>query len=325
MKKIISSIIIFLLVLLAAVAVSKSDSIKYNNTMNRLGMSDDATVMKTSSKRNLTSTVEALSKAKLSDYQIIFFDKSNSSFGYIYSHNLLRKLPTVSGRYFSKTDFKSEIPFAVQGQQSETTSYKPQSQEYIKTDKRYISVIGNIGFNNADILNEQTLVSLSPTQPKSNKKLNQLIPVVDGRVLSNKSDLTKMKKIIKVNSTHKYSPQSDDFSEVQTNKSDNLYILSLLLIFLALIAVDIYILLPLRFDVKKTQLTGDLKNNYRNGLLLRYLLFTMIPYVIGYIWINWRIVIISYSTLNTYLILSMLATVIVGIYQIYFVKKRSED
>ena len=56
-EKIISSIVIFLIVLLTGVAISKSDSIKYNNTMNRLGMSDDALVLKTKSKKNLVTAV----------------------------------------------------------------------------------------------------------------------------------------------------------------------------------------------------------------------------------------------------------------------------
>ncbi|MCH4008235.1 hypothetical protein [Companilactobacillus sp.] len=325
MKKFISSVIIFLVVLLAAVAISKNDAIKYNNTMNRLGMSDDATVLRTNSKKNLTNTVKKLSTMDLSSYQLIFFDKNNSSFGYIYSNHTLHKLPTISGRYFSKTDFQSETPFAVQGQQSDIPSYKPQSQEYIKSDKRYISVIGNIGFNNADILNEQTLVSISPTQPKSNKTLSDVVPVIDGKITSSKHDLSQLKKVMRVSSTHKYSPQTDDFSEVQTNSNGNLYIISLLLTFLVSIAVEIYILLSLRFDIKKTKLTGDLKNNYRNGLLIRYLLFTMIPYAAAFAWSNWKIVIISHSTFNIYLILSVIAAIAVGVYQIYFVKKRSDN
>lgn len=321
MKKVISSIIIFLVVLLAAVAISRNDSVKYNNTMNRLGMSESATVLKTNSKQNLTSAVKKLSESKLSHYQIIFFDKDNSNFGYLYSNHTLHKLPTVNGRYFSKSDFQSEIPFAVRGQQADVPSYKPQSQQYIKTGKQYVSVIGTIGFNNAKILNEQTLVSISPNQKKSNVQLNDVIPVVDGAILSSKTDLSKLKKTLRVSSTHKYSPQTDDFSEIKTNSSGNMYIISLLLTFIVTIAVEIYILLPLRFDVKKTNLTGDLKNNYRNGLLIRYLLFTMIPYLAAFLWSKWKIVIISHSTFNIYLILSILAAILVGIYQIYFVKK----
>lgn len=325
MKKVISSVIIFFVVLLAAVAISKNDAIKYNNTMNRLGMSDEATVLKTNSKQNLSSTVKKLSHEKLDSYQIIFFDKNNSSFGYMYSNGHLKKLPTVSGRYFSMSDFDSEIPFAVQGQRSSTKSYKPQSQEYIKTDKRYVSVIGNIGFNNAEILNQQTLISLSPTQPKINKRLKDLVPVIDGKAVTSKSDLSHIKKTLHVSSTHKYSPQSEDFSAVQTNNNGNMYIISLLLTFLISIAVEIYILLPLRYDIKQTKLTGDLKNNYRNGLLLRYLIFTLVPYLLAFVWSHWKIVIISHSTFNIYMLISVIAAIAIGIYQIYFVKKRSEN
>src|SRR5699024_3098646 len=146
MKKIISSIVIFLIVLLTGVAISKSDSIKYNNTMNRLGMSDDALVLKTKSKKNLVTAVSELSKKKTSSYQMIFFEKSNSDVGYIYGHKKFNKLPLTSGRYFSKEDFTSQIPFAVQGKSSEIEAYKPQSQAYIKVDNHYISVIGNTGF-----------------------------------------------------------------------------------------------------------------------------------------------------------------------------------
>ncbi|WP_235700570.1 hypothetical protein [Companilactobacillus nodensis] len=112
MKKIISSIIILIVVLLTGVSISKSDSIKYNNTMNRLGMSDGAVVLKTHSKKSLVTAVKDLDKQKLSSYQIIFFDKDNSDFGYIYSHKKANKIPVTSGRYFSQSDFSSQIPFA---------------------------------------------------------------------------------------------------------------------------------------------------------------------------------------------------------------------
>lgn len=321
MKKIISSIVIFIIVLLAGTAISRSDSIKYSNTMNRLGMSEDATVLETNSHKNLTSVVQDLNKKKLTSYQFIFFDKNNSDLGFIYSHKKNDKLPIVSGRYFSSSDFSSQIPFAVQGKTSDVEVYKPQNQEYVKVGKRYISVIGNMGFNNADLLNEQTLISLSPNQPKSTKGLNDVVTVIDGRAVNSKESLPKIKKILHVTSSHKYSPQSDDFSAVSTDNNGELFKVGMILLFIAAIAVEFYILIPLRYDIIRTNLTGDLKNNYRNGLLLRYLIYTLVPYVAGFIGVNWKIVIISHSTFIAYVISSAVVAIVIGIHQIYYVKR----
>lgn len=322
MKKIISSIVIFLVVLLTGVAISKSDSIKYNNTMNRLGMSEEAVVLHTNSKKNLITAVKQLdSKKKVSSYQLIFFEKSNSDIGYIYSHNRINKLPITSGRYFSADDFTSQIPFAVQGKTSEIEPYKPQSQAYIKVDNRYISVIGNVGFDGADILNSQTLVSLSPNQPKSKYHLNQVTTVLDGRALSNKESLNKIKSVLHVRSMHKYVPQTDDFTNAETSNNGELYLVGIVLLLFVVVAVDFYILIPLKYDLSRSHLTGDLKNNYRNGLLIRYLIYTLVPYVAGFIAVNWKIAIISHNTFNLFMVVSILLTFIVGLSQIFFVKR----
>lgn len=322
MKKIISSIIIFLVVLLTGVAISKSDSIKYNNTMNRLGMSDDAVVLRTNSKKNLITAVKDLdSKKKISNYQIIFFEKGNSDIGYIYSHNKINKLPVTAGRYFSLDDFTSQIPFAVQGKSSELEAYKPQSQSYLKIDDRYISVIGNVGFGSADILNSQTLVSLSPNQPKSKYHLNQVTTVLDGRAVTNRESFNKIKKVLHVKSTHKYVPQTDDFTNVEISNNGELYLVGIVLLFFLIVAVDFYILVPLKYDLSRSHLTGDLKNNYRNGLMIRYLIYTLLPYAIGFVAVNWRIVIISHSTFNLFMTISVIITILIGLSQIFFVKR----
>lgn len=322
MKKIISSIVIFLVVLLTGVAISKSDSIKYNNTMNRLGMSDDAIVLQTKSKKNLVTAVKDLNnKKKIASYQIIFFEKRNSDIGYIYSHNKINKLPITTGRYFSLDDFTSQIPFAVQGKTSDLKAYKPQSQTYLKVDNRYISVIGNIGFDGADILNAQTLVSLSPNQPKSKYHLNQVTTVIDGRAVSNRESLNKIKRVLHVKSTHKYVPQTDDFTNVETSNNGELYLVGIVLLFFLIVAVDFYILIPLKYDLSRSNLTGDLKNNYRNGLMIRYLIYTLVPYVVAFAVVNWRIVIISHSTFNLFMTISVIITILIGLSQIFFVKR----
>lgn len=324
MKKIVSSIVIFLVVLLTGVAISKSDAIKYNNTMNRLGMSEEAVVLQTKSKKNIVTAVQQLSqKKKMSGYQLIFFEKGNSDVGYIYSHNKINKLPIISGRYFSKDDFTSQIPFAIQGKTSELEAYKPQSQAYIKVDNRYISVIGNIGFDGADILNSQTLISLSPNQPKSKYHLNEVTTVLDGRAVNNKETLSKIKQVLHTRSMHKYVPQTDDFTNVEATNNGELYLVGIVLLFFLIMAIAFYILIPLRFDLAHSNLTGDLKNNYRNGLMIRYLLYTMVPMFLGFIAVDWRIVIISHSTFNLFMVVSAIVTILIGLSQIFF-GKRSE-
>lgn len=321
MKKIISSIVIFIIVLLAGTAISKSDSVKYSNTMNRLGMSENATVLETNSKKNLVTVIKDLNKKKLTSYQLIFFDKSNSDIGYIYNYKKNDRLPITSGRYFSKSDFSSQIPFAVQGKTSEIEVYKPQSQSYIKVGQRYISVIGNMGFGNSELLNDQTLISLSPNQPKSSKTLRNVVTVLDGKAIGSKESYSAIKKTLHVRSTHKYSPQTDDFSAVKVENNGELYKVGMVLLFILAIAVEFYILVPLKYDLQRSNLTGDLKNNYRNGLLLRYLLYTLIPYLLGYVVVNWRIVIISHTTFNMFMIGSVILTIIIGLHQIFFVKR----
>jgi len=285
-------------------------------------MSDEAVVLHTKSKKNLVTVVQDLhAKKKVSSYQLIFFEKSNSDIGYIYSHGKINKLPITSGRYFSLDDFTSQIPFGVQGKTSDIEAYKPQSQAYIKVDNRYISVIGNVGFDGADILNSQTLVSLSPNQPKSKYHLNQVTTVLDGHAVANKESLNKIKKVLHVSSMHKYVPQTDDFNDVEATNNGELYLVGIVLLFFLIVAVDFYILVPLKFDLSRSNLTGDLKNNYRNGLMIRYLIYTLLPFAVGFAAVNWKIAIISHGTFNLFLIVSMVITVDIGLSQIFFTKR----
>jgi len=170
-------------------------------------------------------------------------------------------------------------------------------------------------------LNSQTLVSLSPNQPQSKYHLNQVTTVLDGRATYNKESLNKIKKVLHVKSMHKYIPQTDDFANVETSNNGELYLVGIVLLFFLIMAVDFYILVPLKFDLSRSNLTGDLKNNYRNGLMIRYLIYTLVPFAAGFAVVNWKIAIISHSTFNLFMIISILTTMLIGLSQIFFVKR----
>ncbi|WP_129044964.1 hypothetical protein [Companilactobacillus metriopterae] len=324
MKKIISSILILLVTILIGVVISNSDSITYNTSMNKFGMSENATVLTTKSKKSINTVVKNLSKKDLPNYQIIFFEKDNPDLAFIYANKKITKVPTISGRYFSMNDFDSQIPFAVQGNNTAIKSYKPQSESYIKFHDNYISVIGKIGFSGAELLNQQTLISISPNQKSSHIKLKNVVTVVDGAALATPSSFKSIKKEMKVASTHRYVPQTRDFRQV-TSPDTNKYKIFVILLLLAMIFIDVYVLVPLRYDMKKATFKGDLKNNYRNGLLLRYFLYTIIPIVIGYSFIVFtnNIVIVSHTLFNRVVLISMIITAFIGIFQIYYIRRRS--
>jgi len=144
---------------------------------------------------------------------------------------------------------------------------------------------------------------------------------LDGRALSNKESLNKIKKVLHVKSMHKYVPQTDDFTNVEASNNGELYLVGIVLLLFLIIAIDFYILVPLKFDLSRSHLTGDLKNNYRNGLLIRYLIYTLIPFAAGFAFVNWRIVIISHGTFNLFMTVAILITILVGVSQIFFVKR----
>ena len=95
----------------------------------------------------------------------------------------------------------------------------------------------------------------------------------------------------------------------------------IVLLFMMIVAVDFYILVPLKFDLSRSHLTGDLKNNYRSGLMIRYLLYTLVPFIASYAVVNWKIAIISHSTFNLFIAISVLITIMIGTSQIIFVKR----
>jgi hypothetical protein len=151
--------------------------------------------------------------------------------------------------------------------------------------------------------------------------LNQVTAVLDGRAISNKESFNKIKSVLHVRSSHRYVPQTDDFTNAETANNGEMYLVGIVLLFMLIVAVDFYILIPLKFDLSRSHLTGDLKNNYRNGLMIRYLIYTLVPYAVGFAAVNWKIAIISHSTFNLFMVISILITILIGLSQIIFVKK----
>ncbi len=286
--------------------------------MNRFNMSDDALILKSNSHQDIQNTITSVHDAKLKNYKLIFLEDKHESMGYVYSDHSIKDLPIVSGDSFNKKVFNSQIVFAIQGTSSKLEDYKPQSQNYIKHNGNYISVIGKMNFPSADILNRQTLISLSPRQNNADVLLKNVAIAVDGGIVNSKKGYHKLKKILKVSDTQKYRRHN-----ISAFDKHQLVMFRVVLVFIVVLigGIEYLALTPIKHDLKNAKLTGDLKNNYRNGLLLKYYLYSVIPYGISYFLINFRFMIVRHYIVNTVMVFSILMMIVMGLVRLNF----SED
>lgn len=278
--------------------------------MNRFNMSDDALTLKSNSKRDIQNAITDIHDAKLKNYKLIFLENKHESIGYVYSDHSINDLPMISGDSFTNKVFNSQIDFAIQGSSSKLEDYKPQSQNYIEHNGNYVSVIGKMNFPSANILNQQTLISLSPRQSNAGILLKNVEIAIDGKIVNSKRGYHKLKRILKVSDTQKYRRHN-----ISSFDRRQLVMFRAVLAFIVVLigGIEYLALTPIKHNLKNAKLTGDLRNNYRNGLLLKYYLYTLIPYGISYFLINWRFMIVRHYIVNSVMVFSILFMIVMGL------------
>ena len=157
-----------LLILLSGLLVFCFDRNEQRNArseLNRNGLSEGSLLLKEVPKQQVLPILKKLSKSSVHDYRLQLISKDNPNFSYLYAQGKQgQKIPTVSGRFFSENDFKSEVPFVVLGQKRAQKGYQPQSQMYYFFKQRYLPVIGIAGISGNYAINQHTFISLSPLQ-----------------------------------------------------------------------------------------------------------------------------------------------------------------
>lgn len=320
MKKIIITIAMTALLLLGGILISRHDSVKYSSVMNRSGVSEEAVILKTNSKKTITSRLKLIANKPHLKGKFHFIKKNNSNFSYFYSQNEKINLPIDSGRNFSKLDFKSNFPFIIIGSNVKNV-YKPQSQAYYKQNSNYLSIIGTVNMKGAPNLNKHIFESISPNM-SNGARLNDYQVVIDG--IHNKNNLNIIKRAFfatsAVPSTNKINNVRLKFIE---RKSTNYLILGIITILIAILNINLIV--PMKYSMTNSRLNGDLRKDYQVGLMFKYVIYNFVAFIISYVIDDVFLLIISKNQLNKFFILNILISFIIGSFIVFTKRIRKND
>lgn len=138
--------------------------------------------------------------AEIKDVQVHYRPRGTKKITYFFGKGSFATPPLVSGNFFSKNDFKSDLSVAVVGQKLAPQLYQPKDQQYLKLNNRYIPVIGVMGEKIPSNLDQQ--IFIAPSQSKlATMKVQDYDVMIDGdqklaaQVLKQTLPLKKLVKI----------------------------------------------------------------------------------------------------------------------------------
>lgn len=299
-KTIFINILIACLLVFAGVVISKEDSSNYQNLMNRGNIYEGALIYPTKSKQTVPHVLKRIKQKKITGFQMYFIKKSDPNISYVYMSRDIKELPMNTGRYFTKQNFDSQIPFVILGSEKFKTVYKPQTQPYYKIGNKFYSVLGSVGFKNTDQLNNHVFISTSPKQ-KSKAKVKNYQVVLDGEVLRHPENITKIKHVLRAKKPYR---SANHINHIQQSWLSHWGIATslLLVIAIAVLVLSWFVQVPSLNVIKNTILTGDLLTDFRLGNWLKFFIAELITFIISFAIVSFKIVIISWNVFDIYMI-----------------------
>ncbi|UQS83555.1 hypothetical protein [Bombilactobacillus thymidiniphilus] len=307
-KTIIINILIACLLVVAGSVVAKNDTRNYHTQMDRGNIQDGALIFPSRSKQSIPQALRSLEKKHLKNYQIYFIQKRNPNLSYVYMSQTISRLPMDSGRYFTESDFRSAIPFAILGQSIYKKAYKPQSQAYYKVNNDYYSVLGSTGLKSTNNLNKHVFISASPQQKNKTKLKNYQI-VVDGAILKHPQKLQKLQKVIKAK--HSYR-SANHINNIQQNWWTRWGIMIFFLLALAIIIIILNLVMQATLFKEQPLLHGQWRNWFKSITL------QAVTFGLALILISSQIQIISWKYFTFYLLSVYLVVLLATALQLLF-------
>lgn len=138
---------------------------------------------------------------KIDDIQLHYQDKQNKNITYFFGKGDFETPPMISGNFFSKNDFSTQVTVAVVGKNLAKKLYRPKDQEYLLLNGQYIPVLGIMGDKEKSQLDNQIFISCSQNQLAQMNTANYNL-VLDGyQPLAKKTvqqvfDTASLKKLV---------------------------------------------------------------------------------------------------------------------------------
>ncbi|WP_155287192.1 ABC transporter permease [Lacticaseibacillus zhaodongensis] len=274
-RSIIIDILVALLAVLAGLVWSQGDQSEYADMLSNGGMSDQALVYHSQSSESLQKTLQKLDASKkMQNYQVQFTISKHVS--YFFAKGSYRSLPLQNGHFFSADDFHSSLPVAVVGSNVAKRLYLTANQKYLHRNGRYINVIGTVGTQQGNALNDHEFISASTESDNGGLRQKDVTIMVDGADIIHTTTLSRIfggahgRRLIYSGTTH---PRS----WLQRNGGA---LLALIVITLAMAGAGLLsaIMTP-QLQVKG--LEAPLRNNYLRGVGSQFLPGVAIAIVVG--------------------------------------------
>lgn len=180
-------IIVFLISILCfaglGITLSIQQSQRADQMLNNNGLSAKYYVYTVKKNKKVKSLLEYLNKMDNKHLQVHLKSKYDSNRILIWANYDIPSQPLarVSSRYFTKSDFDSQIPLAVISSQTKEGVVTFQGHHYLKENDRYITVIGQLK-SNSESENSQKVYYLTTGihQPTANESLDNYQVSIDG-------------------------------------------------------------------------------------------------------------------------------------------------
>lgn len=264
-RNIIIDILVALLAVLAGLVWSHSDQTEYANMLSNGGMSDQALVYHSKSSESLQETLQRLdASSKMQNFQVQFAVSKHVAL--VFAKGNYQTVPLQSGHFFSNADFHSELPVAVVGSNVVKRLYATANQKYLHRNGSYINVIGTVGTQEGNALNNREFIAASTASDNEGLRQKDVTITIDGTDIVHKLTLQHIfggahgKRLI-------YSETAQPLSWLQRNGGA---LLALIVITCAMMAVGLLsaILTP---QLQVEGLESPLRNNYLLGVGSRFL------------------------------------------------------
>ena len=279
-KKIILVIIIFLSFLGIGSMLSNVQSREADQLLEAYGLSNNTRYIEIKNKQNVRSFLLYLQKKyPRNKIQVHMTCRSKKNQTLVWSNHDVLNLPTESGRYFTKDDFKGRVSFAVLGLNAKVPTYKVQGNEYVYLNKKYYTVVGTLK-HYRQMKQDSYYLSTSPKQPTGKFKLRDYQIIIDS---SN--------KVIRQIAKH-YGVKAKIPLFVKNHQIHQFSIIREILFIIVFLLIASFSNLVLAFidwkTVKSTHLKGNLLRNWLINHGIRILLIEVLVTISAYFFLIWR-------------------------------------
>lgn len=182
-KKIIVFLISILCFVGLGITLSIQQSQRADQMLNNNGLSAKYYVYSVKKNKKVKNLLEYLNKMNNKHLQVHLKSKYDNNRILIWANYDIPSQPLArtSSRYFTKSDFDSQIPLAVISSQTKEGVVTFQGHHYLKENDRYITVIGQLK-SNSESENSQSVYYLTTGihQPTANEALDNYQVSIDG-------------------------------------------------------------------------------------------------------------------------------------------------